>query len=75
MSEVTIFMPLLDEGTEVWRPVAAERLGGDRFRVLGPAPEDEQWAFPPGTVVRGLPRTFQSGSEGIAAVSVADDEA
>jgi hypothetical protein len=31
---VTIYMPLLDEGIEVWKPVTAEHLGGDTFRAL-----------------------------------------
>lgn len=50
MSIVTVYMPLLDEGTDVWAPVHAEQVG-DRFRVLGPMPTWEQWAFPPGAVV------------------------
>jgi hypothetical protein len=48
----TIYMELLDEGTDVWRPVQAEPIGGGLFRVIGPVPEDERWAFQPGTVVR-----------------------
>jgi hypothetical protein len=38
----TIFMPLLDEGTEVWRPVKAIRKS-DGYLVLGPMPSDEVW--------------------------------
>jgi hypothetical protein len=48
---VTIYMPLLDEGTEVWRPVQAEAQSSNAYLILGPMPEGEAWAFPPGSVV------------------------
>ena len=48
---VEILIPLLNEGTQVSRPVDAEWLGGDRYRVLGDAPPDEEWAFGSGSVV------------------------
>jgi len=64
----TIYMPLLNEGTATWRPVTAERLGPDTFRVLGPKPADEEWEFGPGSVVRGAPRTFDDGKEYVVAV-------
>jgi len=48
----TIHMELLDEGTAVWRPVEAEQIDGELFRVIGIVPEHEKWMFPPGTIVR-----------------------
>lgn len=51
-SPTTIYMPLLEEGTEVWRPVEAEPLESGLYLVMGPVPDDEIWRFPPGTVVR-----------------------
>lgn len=48
---VTIFVPLLEEGTDVARPVEAEHLGGNRYRILGEVPTDELWAFQPGMTV------------------------
>lgn len=54
MNRTQIFVALLDEGVDVWRPVEAERLSGDLFRIA-PQPYDaeiERWAFPPGAVVR-----------------------
>ena len=63
----TIYMPLLNEGTEVWRPVQAEPLGGDLFRVLGKGPDLEVWQFPPGTVVRCRERLFNGSHAGLAA--------
>lgn len=45
-----IFVPLLDEGINVWRPTQAERLADGSYRVL-PTPDydptDEVWEFPP----------------------------
>jgi len=43
---VTIYMPLLDEGVETWRPVEATPLSGDTYRVDSALPDDEEWAFP-----------------------------
>jgi hypothetical protein len=68
----TIFMPLLDEGTDVWRPVEAVRLSDGCYRVLDENPTDESWAFPPGSKVRAETRQFSSGDEGVAAVALAD---
>lgn len=67
----TIYMPLLNEGTEVWRPVEASHLKGDTYRVEGPVPEDEEWAFAPGTLVCCEPKTFSDGENGLTAVSAA----
>eukprot|EP01031_Cornospumella_fuschlensis_P008849 gene8849-10889_t len=40
---------MLDEGTDVWRPVSAERLGETTYRLaVNPAAEDETWIFQPG---------------------------
>jgi hypothetical protein len=50
-----IYVPLLDEGTEVIRPTFGLLLGADAYRVLATLdynPVDEQWKFPPGSVVR-----------------------
>jgi hypothetical protein len=58
---VIIMMPLLDEGVEVWRPVEAEPLDNDRYRIVGPIPDDEEWAFAPGSIVIGSLSTFYGG--------------
>ena len=49
-----IFMPLLDEGTQVWRPVPAHKINDTTFIVLRPKdydPDNETWEFPPGSTV------------------------
>ena len=68
---VTIYMPLLNEGTHIWRPVIAEHLNRDTFRVIGPMRDDEEWAFPPGSVVTVGRHVFADGSSGTIAVTLA----
>jgi hypothetical protein len=50
----TIYVALLDEGIDVWRPVEAQRLSSDRYLIVdqGYDPDIERWQFEPGTVVR-----------------------
>lgn len=51
---VTVFVRLLDEGTDVWRPARADRLPDGSYRLLPPEgydPEDEKWEFAPGSTV------------------------
>jgi hypothetical protein len=72
MQTETIYMYLLDEGIRVWRPVQAETLGDNLYRVVGPVPDDEVWEFPPGATVRGQMKTFSEGHEGLVAVTIAD---
>jgi hypothetical protein len=54
-SFVTIYVPLLNEGTSVVRPTRGVDLGGGTYRVLPTQdydPDDEQWAFTPGSIVQ-----------------------
>lgn len=62
-----IFIPL---ATGELRPVPAERLGGECYRILGVRPEGEQWRFDPGQVVECEQRQ-DNGSERLVAVRVA----
>jgi len=64
-------MPLLNEGIDVWRPVAAKALDGGTYRILGPMPDGEQWAFTPGSIVSSQLQTFGNGEEQPVAVSLA----
>jgi hypothetical protein len=51
----TIYVHLLDEGTEVLRPTAARQISDLVFLLLEPEDydeEDEEWQFPPGSLVR-----------------------
>jgi len=52
---VKIFVYLLEEGTDVWRPTDAVSIGDGLFKILptsGYDPEDEVWEFPPGSIIR-----------------------
>jgi hypothetical protein len=64
MNLVTLYIRLLDEGTEVARPTRAEEIAGGFLRVL-PTPdydsEDEHWEFPPGAIVRSEKRRYSDG--------------
>ncbi len=66
----TIYMPLVGEGVDVWRPVLAERLEMGRYRVLGPVPESEQWLFAPGSIVHVEMKRLSEG-EALVAVEAA----
>jgi hypothetical protein len=47
-----IFVMLLDEGVDVWRPVRADHLEGALYRMLDqPRDDGEKWQFPPGSRV------------------------
>ena len=52
--ENEIFIQLLEEGTIVYRPVNAEEIGNNLYKVKGEEiydPSDEIWEFKPGTIV------------------------
>jgi hypothetical protein len=60
----TVYVKLLDEGIDAWRPVLAEDLGQRRYRLLPTDdydPDDETWEFPPGTVAICEPRQLSDG--------------
>lgn len=49
-----VFVKLLNEGTDVWRPVPGIPLGEDVYQLVQPvwySPEDEEWEFLPGSNV------------------------
>jgi hypothetical protein len=48
-----IYVALLDEGVDVWRPVQAERVSDEMYRILDQHYQRsiETWQFGPGDVV------------------------
>ena len=64
----TIYVALLDEGTDVWRPVLAARRADDLFEIISTNddPEDEKWQFPPGSLVKCEHRTLSGGRRLVA---------
>jgi hypothetical protein len=57
----TIYIELLEERTPCWRPIKAEHLGGELYRITGERPDDEVWPFVQGDIVKCRIRTFQEG--------------
>ena len=56
--QVVLYIPLLNEGTDVLRPTTGVLLGADIVQVLATPDYDpaiEEWAFAPGSKVRCLP--------------------
>jgi len=58
-----IHVYLRNEGTDVWRPVDAIRLGEGLFKIPGDTrlPDYEDWEFQPGSVVRCVARKLSGG--------------
>jgi hypothetical protein len=63
----TIYVELMEEGTPCWRPVDAEYLGNEPYRIVGKKQEDESWAFSEGDVVKCKLKAFQEGSPKLVA--------
>jgi hypothetical protein len=62
--KIEIYVRLLNEGTEVYRPTSATPLKENKYKIL-PAPnydpETEDWEFKPGSIVRGEKRKLSGG--------------
>ena len=70
--EAVVYVRLLDEGTDVWRPVRATASPDGTFRLLEPDgydPNAERWEFPPLTKVGCVTKKFTDGDEGLVAVA------
>ena len=64
-------MPLLNEGVDVWAPVDVAKVNDDTYIVLsrGYRPDDEDWQFVPGTIVRCVWRKLSGEPEDVLTVS------
>jgi hypothetical protein len=67
----TIYVALLNDGIDAWRPVSAKVLSEHQFEILGIVPPDEEWQFTPGTHVRCKETVFADGKTGLVAYEVA----
>jgi hypothetical protein len=70
---VTIYVALLDEGIDVWRPVAARKLAADTYLILDQNYDRklETWQFEPGTLVR-CRKKRQDDHQILVATEIAD---
>ena len=57
----TIYVQLLEEGTKVYRPVAATRLPDGTFMITMARPDDEVWEFDTGSTVVCEQRVLSGG--------------
>lgn len=69
-NNIEIYVYLLEEGTDVWRPVQAEKLGYNTFRILSnnPDPEDEKWQFKTGDIVKCEMRMLSNSNKCLVAI-------
>ena len=72
MITVTVFVALIGEGTEVWRPTSARHLGSNDYRLEGNPQDGEVWQFQPDTIVECISHTFADGSTGLVATRVSE---
>jgi len=56
-----IYVPLLDEGTDVWRPASAEHIRDDVYRITSEPSEDEYWKFSAWQLVRCRQQKLSGG--------------
>jgi len=69
-AETQVFVALLGEGTQVWRPVDSRKVSPNVFEILGPVPVGEEWEFQPGQIVECALNKFLQGDMGFIAVRV-----
>ena len=64
----TIYVYLPDESVDVWRPVQARNLGGDRYEIVSKSAnsEIERWEFNAGDVVRCRLQQLSNGEAVVA---------
>jgi hypothetical protein len=73
-TDTIVYVRLLDEGTDVWRPVPATSLPDGTFELGEPEgydPDTEVWEFPPHARVRCVAKSFTGGETGLVAVEQA----
>ncbi len=74
-TDVVVYVRLLEEGTDVWRPVRATALPDGTFKLAEPDgydPDAEIWEFPPHARVRCAARKFADGDQGLVVVATAE---
>ncbi len=64
---------LLNEGTDVWRPVTAEPIAKAIYRIVSEStdPDNEEWVYRTGQEVAVEERVFVEGERGLVAVGPA----
>jgi hypothetical protein len=63
---VEVYVRLVDEGVDVWRPVRAVHEADDVYRIVSQPVEGERWEFPSGSRVRCRSQMLSDGDELVA---------
>jgi hypothetical protein len=58
---ITVYLKLRNEGTDVWRPVEAEPVGPNQYRILSQPIEGETWPVAQNEIVQCEPRILSGG--------------
>lgn len=67
----TVYVKLLDEGTDAWRPVEALELEDGSFELgRNKQDQDEKWEFPSGSRVICSEKIFSDGTSGLVATQL-----
>jgi len=67
MSALQVYVQLVGEAVDCWRPVQHRDMGEGIVEILGIVPAGEEWQFVPGSKVRCRKRRFAYGKEGLMA--------
>jgi hypothetical protein len=62
-----IYVRLLDEAVDVWRPIRAAHQADDVYRIVSGAVEGEEWEFSTGALVRCRRETLADHGEELVA--------
>jgi hypothetical protein len=72
---IDIYVALLNESVDVWRPVKARKIGSNVYQITeAEIPEGEEWEFGPGSVVNCKENTFANGSVALVAYKSASEQ-
>ena len=74
---IQIFIRLLDEPVDAWRPVQAIEMGVGHYRIVSERsfePADEHWEFTTGDIVRVRERDFGDNRVELVAVERVDNQ-
>ncbi len=72
---LVVYVQLMNEGTRVYRPVAAVPIGVSTVRLVAVDaydPDIETWEFPPGTIVHVESKQLSSGEVMVAVCEAPD---
>ena len=67
MSAPQVYVQLVGEAVDCWRPVPSRELHSGVYEILGVVPAGEQWEFEPGARVRCREQLLSDTESGLVA--------